>query len=717
MADTQSYSVGNLEIAIQGNSKDAIDSISNVIKSLDKLSKALNVFSQADISKVSGNISSSFDGIANALTKINGADISKLSDLSKATNYIKLFANSIQKIDTRVIYGKIDGLFRGISSAVNRIDEKTFDKIVRLSTAIGELKGATQSLKSAKFISSTSVSGGGEKSGLFGLLKWGTIIAFARRFARIGAQILQYGVDYTETLNLWQVAMRGNLDTATEYVKKMREAYGISEKTLMNAQAIFKNMLSSMGNLTDEAAYKLSESVTKMAIDYASLYNVQISDAITKFQAALAGQVRPIRSTSGYDITENTLYQLYQSMGGTKTMRQLSQTERRLLAIYAIFRQMDETGALGDMEKTLDNFANQSRMLTENWKEFATWVGISMQYFLQQSGIMVKLNAALSLAADLAKSFAYSMGYVDPDFGLVFADGMEEASEETEKLKGKLLGFDKFRSLNQTEDSLSDTLGIDETIVKAMENYRMQVDASKNAAEQLKKKWADMLGLVDENGDGIYDYTQKMEVLKDIIAVIGISLGLIFALGLIGGIGKLIVSVTKLGAGLSLLAVVIIAGIIVALYKAIKAFKEGDNVTGLLASAIVTLLVPALALLKKASLSTSIGLGALAAAAMGAMALILNWGDMSTWQRIIGIIGVATTAILGLAMALGAFHSAWSMGAAVAGIVAGITMMTIAIATVKKDAKEPVTFMAEGGLPDRGTLFYAGEAGAEMVYN
>lgn len=739
---SQSYSAGNLEVEIMGVSQNAVDSISNVIKNLNKLKNSINAISKADIGKFGANLRDTFDGLSDVMSTIATEDISNFSNLTKATNQFKNFANAIQKVDSRKVYGNLNSLFRGIASSVNAIDEATLAKITKLSDSMAVLKNVSPSVRNINRISSTASASG---IGVRTVFKLGGTIAVARRYARIVGQILQYGVDYTETLNLWQVAMRDNVGVATDYVKKMREAYGISEQTLMNAQAIFKNMLSSMGNLGDEAAYRLSESVTKMAIDYASLYNVEISAAITKFQAALAGQVRPIRTTSGYDITENTLYQLYQTMGGTKTMRQLTITEKRLLAIYAIFQQMGATGALGDMEKTLGNFANQARMATENWKQLQTWVGITLQYLLQESNVMVYLNAMLSLAADIAKSFAYSMGYVDPDFGIEFADGMNDASEATDKLKGKLLGFDKFRALNQQEDNIGDTLGIDETILKAMESYRSQIDSSNNAAEQLKKTWADILGLVDENGDGIYDNTEKLEKLLDTLKLVGVALGVIVGFSAIAVFGKAITFIFTLKNALMLLNVVLVAGIIVAIYKAIQAFKDGNVAAGILATTIAVVLVGAFALLNRKAIASAIssigtfigkligmnataiqsgmaigsltvGFLALAAAAVGAFFLIKNWGDMSAWQRIIGVIGVATTAILGLAMAMGAFHSAWSMGLAVAGIVAGIAMMTAAIASAKKEAATPVKY-AQGGLPDKGTLFVAGEAGAEMVYN
>jgi hypothetical protein len=268
------------------------------------------------------------------------------------------------------------------------------------------------------------------------------------------AKVVQYGIDYQETLNLWQTAMRGNVSQARVFTSEMTKAYGISSATLMNYQATFKNMLGALGNISETTAYGLSEALTQMALDFSSLYNVSVESAMTKFQAVLSGQVRPIR-TAGYDITEQTLFQLYQQLGGTKTVRQLNQTEKQLLRILAVYEQMERSGATGDLAKTLASSANQIRMMGEQSKEFATWIGVGFNTLMEKSGILVNINAGLYVATELAKSLAYSLGYVEPDWGIEFAEGVEQGEKEVENLKKSLLGFDKFQvlqSANGTDD-------------------------------------------------------------------------------------------------------------------------------------------------------------------------------------------------------------------------------------------------------------------------
>ena len=93
-------------------------------------------------------------------------------------------------------------------------------------------------------------------------------------------------------------------------------------------------------------------------------------------------------------------------------------------------------------------------------------------------------------------------------------------------------------------------------------------------------------------------------------------------------------------------------------------------------------------------LNSTIGSGMIVAAAFAAVigtvfSIITNWNNMNGIQKIIAVIGVLTAALLGAAIAAGAFHSAWSLGLAVAGIVAGITAAVVAVNAAKDEIEVP----------------------------
>lgn len=85
----------------------------------------------------------------------------------------------------------------------------------------------------------------------------------------------------------------------------------------------------------------------------------------------------------------------------------------------------------------------------------------------------------------------------------------------------------------------------------------------------------------------------------------------------------------------------------------------------------------------------TVGISTLGAVIGLTFGLIANWEKMGTLEHVIAIIGILTAAVLGAAVAFGAFHSAWSIGLAVTGIVAGITAAVAAINSVKDEIEVP----------------------------
>jgi hypothetical protein len=390
------------------------------------------------------------------------------------------------------------------------------DAVVERLTFINtQLGGITSKARGTKRVANSR--GRGSNGSPLSFTKLGLTIYSMRRLGRFMGNLVQAGSDYYETLNLWQVAMRNNLDVADQFINKMNKAYGISSNALMNAQATFKNMIGSLGQVTDETAYRLSEALVQMSADYASLYNRTLESAVANMQSMLAGQVRPIRS-AGLDMTETTLFMFYQQLGGTKTMRQLNRTEKQLLSILAVYKQMGSAGALGDMSKTLNQFANQSRMMTEYWAELKTWSGLILKDLLEEWGVLKYINAALITMTEIVKAIAKSRGLGEENF----IDGMFESVEATndavDELQGKLLDFDKFRSL---EGASASPLAIDEKLLEAITGYSSLIDEAINDAKILADTWL-KFWLTDDD-----KLTPQAEALLGVLKAIGVILGVL----------------------------------------------------------------------------------------------------------------------------------------------------------------------------------------------
>lgn len=655
---------------------------------------------------------------------------------------------SITGIDASAI-SSIDAVIarlRNLQTAINTLDTTKLSEISAALSGVGGKKTSSGNGKLNKKINYVN-NKSGKSGGGFGFLdisKWLGVLFVARRLGNVVGGIVQHGADYTETLNLWETAMGDNVGMANEFVKKMNEAYGISEKTLMNAQAIFKNMLGSLGQISESTAYALSEGITQMAVDYASLYNVTFEKAFEKFQSALAGQVRPIRSVSGYDITENTIYQLYQELGGEKSVRNLSRTEKQLLGILAIFRQMSASGAVGDLYKTIPSFANQSRVLAESWQQVMTYSGTIITHLIQQSGLLTHINAILIFVGDLLKAVAESMGAIYHFGGDIFggtADSAKDASKEIDKLNGKLLGFDKFRAMNTSED---EDVAIDEVLSNAIAGYSTILENASMGARELAKTFKEMSGLFNKDGSlNVEKWEELLDTIETFVHLLQAIITQKLITGIIGGlqgIGNASIDLTN----------TLMTGIIWAILQAIDAFKDGDITMGIIATTIGVVLVSALVAFKIAQAKAGASVEAFAVSMKKSdTAMLENAKNLSQSASVFRIVSVALTAMVAsfsimdgifgsmdeqtrnlasswsilvgiLATALGVIlaikgGAQWGLAGA---IVAGLGVGAV-LAGIKAQAQEGAQFklFAEGGLPDKGTMFVAGEAGAEMVYN
>ena len=118
-------------------------------------------------------------------------------------------------------------------------------------------------------------------------------INYTKRAAQTIANMMTSAIDFDETLNKFQVSMGNYYERSIKFVNSLTYAFNLSTDSIMNYQATFKNMLDAIGGLGEgDTSYQLSETLTRMAIDYASLFNVSIDSAMQQFQSVLSGQIK-----------------------------------------------------------------------------------------------------------------------------------------------------------------------------------------------------------------------------------------------------------------------------------------------------------------------------------------------------------------------------------------------------------------------------------------
>ena len=457
-------------------------------------------------------------------------------------------------------------------------------------------------------------------------------------------------------------------------------------------------MLAAMSRISEDTAYKLSEAMSRMALDYASLYNVSIEETMSKFQAVLSGQIRPIRTISGYDVSEQSIFGVYQQIGGTKTMRQLDQTEKRMLRILAIFYQMDETKAIGDMAQTLYTNANQFRIMKEQAQEFTMWVGNGVSYLLEESRILVHINAALIVMKELAKGIAYSLGYREETVAQTLFEDMQDANEEAEKFSG-LLGFDKFQALKS--GSGQNATDIESVLLSAMEKYESMLGKVNNPAMEKAEKVLRGLGLemtyYANVGEKAFEGTEaEFQKWYDTLTEVEkkqVSVQKVFDVSPITDYIEKVKTILIPFIGVTLVASFVNSFAIIA--KVVKFAFAG------MGKSMLPFII----------LATGVGM-----AVMNIIELVQKWDELSAKERISKALLVIAGAAMAAAAAIGIFKGVATGGVAIASIIAVTTAVT-GIMLASKGSLSNIAKFANGGVPQKGSLFYAGEAGAELVTN
>ncbi len=342
--------------------------------------------------------------------------------------------------------------------------------------------------------------------------------------------IIEKSVDYTETVNLFANAMGDLTGQAMTFQEKLSEAFGTAQTSMMQYQATYKNMLSALGGMSNQVTEKLSETLTLMSIDYASLYNVEMEDSAKKFQSALSRQVRPIRSTSGYDITNNVLADYLEEAGITdRKMNDLSELEKRLLIIYSLQKQMANSNAFGDFARTIESPANQLRVLQEQIQEVGRWLG--SVFYGTIGKILPYINGFVMAIKEAVKWLAVFLGYTVEDFttgGQTYFDqafgdsadsledvagsvgdvndGLDDTKKKAKEVKEQLSGLDEINVINSTSESSSGKSssssgsggqGVDPRLLKAIGEYDDMLDKVRMKANDIRDRlleWGQIVG-------------------------------------------------------------------------------------------------------------------------------------------------------------------------------------------------------------------------------
>ena len=270
----------------------------------------------------------------------------------------------------------------------------------------------------------------------------------------------------TEVQNVVDVTFGKYKGLVEEMAKTSITDFGMSELTVKEVSSRFQAMGSAMGFAQGEMA-KTSIELTKLAADMASFYNVEQKDVAKDLESIFTGETRPLR-TYGLDLTQATLKEWALKNGMDANVESMSQMEKSMLRYQYV---MANTGAAqGDFARTANTWANQVRILKQNFEQLGSiFGGVLINAF---KPVISAVNVVIGKFIELSRAIANSLGkifgwtYTEGAAGGVtndleagadasegISDGMGSAADNAKKLRQQLQGFDELNVLSSNDSS------------------------------------------------------------------------------------------------------------------------------------------------------------------------------------------------------------------------------------------------------------------------
>ena len=454
-------------------------------------------------------------------------------------------------------------------------------------------------------------------------------------------------------------------------------------------------------------------------------------------------QTKPLRSL-GLDVTAQTLDNLlktneaFKDLGVTSS-KALLQSDKAMLRLIVVLQ--NAQNSFGDINRTINTLSNQLRVFESSLSNLRLAIGDLFAEPFRNA--LIYINAFLIAITKIIRAFKpIATESETAGAGMQqFADDVENATDAA--TGGGNLDFDEFRVLSSGEnEQVSITQTITEELQKQIEAYNEQISAMnevQNKAVEIAEKIKDWF-IVTDKGGAFVEWTDNAKLLFA-------ALGTLIALPIVNTINNWITSFIKFTSELKKAEVgtkaltiasnaLRVSGIFLLIYSITQLITSWDEMNNVTRTLYILLSVVGAALIvfsNQTLLKTFVGAlqstqtklllvkgrlqevqvattqAKLAAAGLGVAFGSLLGSALTALpddiQMVVGAISLLIGVALAAAIALGAFHSAWSIGLAAAGIVAGIIAITDAIGNAESAAESAqnsfnASGFAEGGITD-----------------
>lgn len=288
-----------------------------------------------------------------------------------------------------------------------------------------------------------------------------------KQLVKYSKQCIELASDLQEVQNVANVAFPNMTAQMNDFAKSAAANFGLSETMAKKYSSLYGTMAKQFG-FTEKAAYEMGTTLTGLAGDVASFYNMSQDEAYTKLKSVFSGETETLKEI-GVVMTQSALDAYALANGFGKTTKSMSEAEK--VALRYAYVQSQLSAATGDFLRTSDSWANQTRLLKLNLQQLGTVIGGS--FINAFKPLISTLNTVISKFTAFAQVVSDSLGkifgwkYEDTGGGIAsdlesgassagdILSGIDGAADSAKKLKQQLRGIDELNVISSSKDSSS----------------------------------------------------------------------------------------------------------------------------------------------------------------------------------------------------------------------------------------------------------------------
>lgn len=295
------------------------------------------------------------------------------------------------------------------------------------------------------------------RNGISGLIRSLGVGLSIAGIVALGKQAIETASDVAEVQNVVDTAFGSMSYKMEQFADTAVKQFGISKLSAKEMGSTFMAMGRAMMDSMEDAS-DMAINLTARAADMSSFYNKSVEETATALQSIYTGETETLKAY-GVVMTEINLQEYAYRQGIKKKLSAMTQSEKVLLRYKYV---MEKTVlAEGDFAKTSDSWANQTRILKEQFKELLSVAGTGLITVLtpvvkflniiltQLIAIATQAGAILSkllgISIPTADSGKFAQDLSDASVGAGdLAEGIEAAGKAADKA---LAPFDKLNVL------------------------------------------------------------------------------------------------------------------------------------------------------------------------------------------------------------------------------------------------------------------------------